>query len=193
MAYTSELAEAERRLARMINSRADSEAAEARADKAERIRADDARCQNLMAEFQEDFGAHGVTPPMPRADEWSGQYERRLLRGLQRRLAPDNDLADPSILDVPAPALANFSAMIRKAAADEAFRPSEANLPETVSDPRAKLETFDSNSGARKIEWRAKKSFIHDFSMQPKTVVRIVDPRTQNILFGRPFDKAPAR
>jgi hypothetical protein len=191
MALTRELADAERRLAAMINSRADSEETERLAAKRDRIRADDARCQSLQAEFQEDFRQFGAEPPMPRADEWSGQYEKRLLRGLQRRLSPSSDLADPSLLDVPAPALGNFAQMIRSEAASEAKRPSFDNLPETLDDPRAKLETINPDTGERRIEWRAKRSFIADMSMAPKTVVRIVDPRTQNVLFGAPFDKMP--
>jgi hypothetical protein len=121
MAYTSELAEAERRLAKMIGARADSEEREARTDKAERVRRDDLRCRDLAAEFQSDFAAFGVEPPMPRADEWSNEYQKRLLRGLQRRLSPDSDLADPSLLDVPPAVLTNFAQMIRAESAREAY------------------------------------------------------------------------
>ena len=54
MSLTAELAEAERRLAAMICRRADDEDAQARADHAERVRADDIRCRGLMAEYQSD-------------------------------------------------------------------------------------------------------------------------------------------
>ena len=194
MGITSELADAERRLARMINHRADSEAAEARADHAARVRADDARCATLRGEYQQDFAAHGLEVPMARSDEWSGQLERRLLKNLQRRLSPSSDLAAPNLLDgVPGNAMGNFRDMIHGEAGREAYKPSHDNLPLTVDDARAKFETVDPNSGARKIEWRAQESFIKQMSQPPFTVVRIVDPRTQNVLFGRPFDKAPAR
>jgi hypothetical protein len=188
MSVTSELAEAERRLARMINHRADSEAAEARADKAERIRRDDLRCRDLAAEFQSDFAAFGVEPPMPRADEWSNEYQKRLLRGLQRRLSPDSDLADSSLLDVPPAALTNFAQMIRSEAAKEAYRPSPANLPESVDDPRARVERTDSNTGARKIEYQARRSFIADLSQTPMRVLRFVG-KGGEILLGPPMDK----
>jgi hypothetical protein len=114
-----ELQAAERRLAQMINARADSEERERRADasaRAERIRVDDLRCKDLMAEFQPDYARHGCEPPMARSDEWSNQYEVRLLKGLQRRLSPDSD---------------------------------------------------------------------------PKRVLRICDPRTRTVLWGRPFDRMP--
>jgi hypothetical protein len=188
MSVTSELAEAERRLARMIGARADAEEREARADKAERVRRDDLKCRDLAAEYQSDFAAFGVTPPMARSDEWSGQFEKRLLRGLQRRLSPDSKLADPSILDVPAPALANFATMIRAEASREAFRPSEANLPESVDDPRAKVERVDSNTGERRIEYQARRSFIKDLSMEPLRVLRFVG-KGGEILFGPPVAK----
>ena len=61
MSITSDLAYAEKRLAALINSRADSEEREARADRAERVRADDARCADLAASYQEDYAAHGVS------------------------------------------------------------------------------------------------------------------------------------
>ncbi len=85
MSLTAELEAAERRLAAMVRRRADAEEAEARADERERVRADDLRCRDLAADYQPDYQAFGVTPPMPRADEWATQYERRLLRGLQPR------------------------------------------------------------------------------------------------------------
>jgi hypothetical protein len=188
MAYTSELAEAERRLAKMIGARADSEEREARTDKAERVRRDDLHCRDLAAEFQSDFAAFGVEPPMPRADEWSNEYQKRLLRGLQRRLSPDSDLADPSLLDVPPAALTNFAQMIRAESAREAYRPSPANLPESVDDPRARVERTDSNTGARKIEYQARRSFIADLSQTPMRVLRFVG-KGGEILFGPPMDK----
>ena len=68
--------------------------AERTATKRDRVRADDARCADLAASNQADYAAHGVTPPLPNADEWSAGYEKRLLLGLQRRLSPDSKLAD---------------------------------------------------------------------------------------------------
>lgn len=185
---SAELEAAERRLARMINSRADSEEAERTATKRDRVRADDARCADLAASYQADYAAHGVTPPLPNADEWSAGYEKRLLRGLQRRLSPDSKLADSSILDVPPAALTNFSQMIRAEAAREAYRPSLANLPESVDDPRARVERVDANTGERKIEYQARRSFIRDLSMEPLKVLRFVG-KGGEILFGPPMDR----
>ena len=187
MSVTSELADAERRLARMINHRADSEAAEARADQAARVRADDARCASLRGEYQQDFAAHGIEVPMARSDEWSGQFEKRLLRGLQRRLSPSSELADLRLLDeVPSNALPNFREMIRSEASREAFRPSRDNLPLTVDDPRAKVERIDANTGHRQIEWQAQESFIKQMNAPAQRVLRFIG-KGGDVIFGPPF------
>ena len=192
MAYTQELEQAERRLARMINSRADSDEASARADKAERVRRDDAKCQSLMAEFQEDFRQFGTEPPLVRSDEWSDAYQVRLLKNLQRRLSPSSDLASPRLLDniPPGPALQNFTQMIRSEARNEAPRPSFDNLPENLDDPRSRLETTDPDTGHRRIEWRAKRSFIADMSQTPQRVLRFLG-KNGDVIFGPGFDRAP--
>ena len=112
MSRTSALEAGERRLAAMIHRRADAEEAQARADQRERVRRDDQKCVALAAEYQPDFAAFGASPPLARADEWSSDYERRLLRGLQRRLPPRSELADPTMLDgLPSKALENFARM----------------------------------------------------------------------------------
>ena len=187
-----ELQAAERRLAQMINRRADSDEAETRADQRERVRADDARCASLQAEYQSDYAAFGLEPPLMRSDEWSGQFERRLLKGLQRRLSPSSKLAAPDLLDeVPSSALGNFRSMIRSEASREAFRPSRDNLPLTVDDPRARVERVDADTGHRQIEWQAQQSFIKQMNHPAQRVMRFCDPRTQNVLWGKPFDRLP--
>ncbi len=193
MGYNASLADAEKRLARMVHRRADDEEAERRSEARERVRQDDARCQSLAAEFQQDFAAFGFEPPMARADEWADDYHRRLLRGLQRRLPPRTELADPTMLDgVPdGPALANFASMVRAAAADEAFRPSPANMADSLDDPRSKRETIDPDTNQRRIEYYAKRSFIEDLSRKGRRVLRIIDPVRGTVLSGPPFSRVP--
>jgi hypothetical protein len=153
MSMTDELAKAERRLAEMVNARADSEERERSRDKAERVRLDDLRCKDLAAEYQQDYAAHNATPPLIRSDEWSSDYERRLLRGLQRRLSPRSDLADPTLFnEIHGKAFENFAGMVRQEAAKEAHTPSPENLPESVSDPRAARERVD-DMGRRTVEF----------------------------------------
>jgi hypothetical protein len=188
MAVTDELARAERRLAEMVNARADSEARERSRDKAERVRLDDLRCKDLAAEYQQDYAAHNATPPLIRSDEWSSDYHRRLLRGLQRRLSPRSDLADPTLFnEISGKTFENFAGMVRQEAAKEAHTPAE-NLPESVSDPRAMRERTD-DMGRRTIEFHAKRSFIADMSQEPQKVLRIMNQRTGDILYGPPMPR----
>jgi hypothetical protein len=192
MSLTAALADAERRLAAMINRKADADEAEARADALARSRADDAKCQSLAADYQGDYAAHGVEPPMPRADESARAYEKRLLNGLQRRLAPRNEFADSTMLEGASPALFDkIGELIRGEAAKEAERPSFENLADSVDDPRAMRETVDAATGQRKIEWLAKTSFIKDMNRSGMRVHRIVDPTTQRVLFGPDFAQQP--
>ena len=153
----------------MINSRADSEERERSRNKAERVRADDLKCKDLAAEYQSDYAAHNATPPLIRSDEWSDDYHRRLLRGLQRRLSPRSDLADPTLFnEIKGGVLANFARMVREEAAKEAHTPSPENLPESVHDPRALRERTD-EMGRRTIEFHAKKkSFISELNRAPQ-------------------------
>jgi len=184
MSMTASLADAERRLARLIHRAADEEDEQRRAANRERVRADDAKCASL---------AGGLEPPMARSDEWSSDYERRLVRGLQRRLPPRSELADPIMLDgVPdGKAFENFATSIRSAAASEADRPSFDNRPDSVDDPRARRERADPETGARTIEWIAKRSFISDLSRPGLRVARLLDPVSGRVLYGRAFEKAP--
>ena len=124
MSMTAALEAAERRLVALINRQADEEEEARRADDRERVRADDLRCRDLAAEFQEDYAAHGATPPLVHGDEWASDYHRRLLRGLQRRLSPRSDLADPHLLDeVTGRVLKNMGDMIRAEAGSKGALP----------------------------------------------------------------------
>ena len=124
---------------------------------------------------------------MARSDEWSGQFERRLLRGLQRRLSPSSDLAAPRLLDeIPSNAFGNFREMIRGEAANEARRPSHDNLPLTVDDPRAKVERVDANTGHRTIEWQAQQSFVKQMNAPAQRVMRFIG-KGGDVIFGPPF------
>ena len=185
MSLASELERAERRLAALVNSRADAEEAQVRADKAERVRRDDLRCKDLAAEFQNEYAAHGVTPPLARADEWASDYHRRLVSGLQRRLSPRSTLADPAILQVQGQAFENFAKMIRDEAAREAYRPSPENLPASVHDPRAMRERVDSETGQRKTEFNARESFIKGLSQTGRKVSAFMTNRGP-VVVGQP-------
>jgi hypothetical protein len=186
MSMTAELEAAERKLAAMVNRRYAEEESERRADKAERVRADDLRCRDLAAEYQPDYQAFGVTPPMPRADEWASDFERRLVRGLQRRLSPRSDYADSTMLDGLSPkTFDNIAKMVRDEAAREAAQPSLENLPASVYDPRARIERTDSDTGERKIEFRARESFIRELSSPGRKVAMFLTDRGPVVMTPR--------
>ena len=182
---TEELRQAEKKLARMIEARADSEAAEARSDRAERIRADDLKCRDLAAEFQQDYAAHGVSPPLPGGNEWSDDYERRLVKGLQRRLSPRSSYADDSMLNgLKGKAFDNIARTIRDEAAMEAASPCMENLPGKRLRSGAMIDRTDA-LGQRRIEFRA--NLLHQGNDAPaQRVVRFVG-KGGDVIFGPPF------
>lgn len=47
------------------------------------------RKQELQGRYDEVFEAHNLATPMPRADELSSQYHRRLLRTICRNILPN--------------------------------------------------------------------------------------------------------
>lgn len=135
-----------------------------------------------------DYAAHGATPPLIRGDEWSDDYHRRLLRGLQRRLSPKSELADPTLFnEIKGGVLANFARMVREDAAREAHTPSPENLPESVHDPRAMRERTD-DMGRRTIEFHAKKSFISELNRAPQHVLRLVG-KGGEVIWGQPWSR----
>jgi hypothetical protein len=170
--------EEEAALKRDDAARADADAAQARAD--------DLRCRELAAEFQSDYAAFSCEPPMVRGDEWASDYHCRLLRGLQRRLSPRNDYAHPALLDgLSGRAFDNLAGIIRAEAAREAASPSFENLPpsgELISRNRV-----DSATGERSVEWFGKRSFIADMGRPGRKVLRLCNPKTGDVLLGRPF------
>jgi len=185
MARNNSLAYAEERLAALVHRRADEEDAERRADQREKVRRDDLKCQALMAEFQPDYQAFNATPPPARADEWASDFEKRLLRGLQRRLAPSHELNDPHLLDqATGRVLENMGGMARAAAAAEA-----ENLPA----PGEFLERVrvDEMTGQKRIEFYGRESFIRDMNRSGRRVARLMDPTLGKVLIGAPYPTMP--
>ena len=92
MSMTAELQAAERRLAAMVNRRADAEEAQARAEAAERMmaerqraREDAERRREYQVRYADAFAAFGSLPPAPVEDERPGEYRARLFEHLRRR------------------------------------------------------------------------------------------------------------
>jgi hypothetical protein len=196
MAYTEELARAERRLAAMIDKRVADEEAQRRADAAERRAADAAqaredaeRRRQYQVKYADAYQSFGVDPPAPVDDEAPGAFRSRLFDGLARKLPSGHDLAGIRADDLPSgPARVNFEQMLLQAAVAEGAAPSPENLPRDGS--MVTRVRVDPDTGLKKTEFFGTRSFIHDLSMTPLKVLRFVG-KGGKILWGQPFDEMP--
>jgi hypothetical protein len=196
MAYIEELQQAERRLSAMINARAEREELQLREDRAECMRAereqareDAERRREIQARYADSFSAFGTLVPPPLDNERPGRYRQRLFDSLQHKLPPNHDLAMVRSDELSsAPARRNFEQMLLEAAVAEGDKPSFANLPRDGS-MVTRVRT-DPDSGHKRTEYYGRRSFIHDLSMEPKRVVRIVDPKSQKVIWGPEFPSA---
>jgi hypothetical protein len=164
---------------------------------AEREEARRARMRDAMHErteiasrYDSAFRAFGSEVPAPVDDEAPSRYRARLYNRLARRLPPDHKLASVRADDISAQpiVLDRFEEMLITAAKAEGERPSQENLPtngEMIS--RARV---DGDTGAKVTEWFGKQSFVKDFTRPGRKVVRIVDPRSGNAIWGAPFSRA---
>jgi hypothetical protein len=176
MALTSELEAAERRLARMVNRRADLEEEQARADAVARerelvaqVRDAAERRRQYQARYADAFAAFGSQPPAPIEDERPGQYRQRLYEHLRRKLPDGHELATVRADEIPAgrPA-AEFERMLLEAAKAEGEQPSPNNLPRDGSMiSRARV---DPDSGLKKTEYFGRESFIKSMGREAKRV-----------------------
>lgn len=192
MSMTSELQRAEKRLAAMIDRRADAEEAQARAaaaaaaqERRDRIRRDMERCQAHQHRYDNVFTKFGKRAPMALADNAPPDYRRKLYALAQTMLPSGHSLADLDPMELDGSAIVPFEKLLFEALEAEAEAPTGDNMPETLDDPRAKLERMDSDTGERRIEWRAKRSFIHDLSRPGRKVSMFLTNRGPVIMTPR--------
>jgi hypothetical protein len=171
------------------------EAVEARMD-AEREDARRQRMRDAMherteiaARYDSAFRSFGTTVPEPADDEPVAAYRRRLFNRLARKLAPDHELSSIRADDLGGQAIVldNFERMLLDAAKVEGERPSVENLP---ADGSMVMRTRTDDMNGKSIEWFGKRSFIADMGGPGRPVERIVDRRTGNAIWGRPFSQA---
>ena len=165
------------------------DAADQRRADAQQAREDVERRRMIVSKFDDAFAAFSTETPQARDDEAPGDYRRRLFERLRRRLPDSHDLANIRANELPSgQAYLNFERMIIDAAKAEGERPSFDNLPpsgELISRTRT-----DEDSGAKATHWYGRESFIKELGRPAHKVVRVCDPRTQNILWGAPFSRA---
>jgi hypothetical protein len=177
MSLSAEFQRAELRLAEMVNRRADAEEAQARADSAaeaqerrDRIRRDAERCSAHQERYDNVFTKFGKRAPMALADDEPPTYRRQLFGLGQTMLPSDHWLAKVDPMEIDGKVIAPLEQMLIEALEAENENPSVENLPETVADSRARIEKIDPETNERRIEWRARESFIKELSRPGRKV-----------------------
>ena len=174
---------------------ADREAEQARADasledaRRAKMRQAAEQRREIQAVYADSFAAFGTEVPPPIDDEPVGRYRARLFNRLVRRLPQNHEWSSTRADDIPAgPAMDNIEALVIKAALLEGQRPSQENLPpsgELISRNRV-----DSATGERSVEWFGTESFIKGFTRPGRQVERIVDRRSNSVIWGKPLSQA---
>jgi hypothetical protein len=156
---------------------------------AQQAREDAERRRMIVAKFDDAFASFSTETPQAREDEAPGDYRRRLFERLRRRLPDSHDLANIRADELPSgqPYL-NFERLIIDAAKAEGERPSFDNLPPS-GELISRIRT-DEDTGAKATHWYGRESFIKELGRPAHKVMRVCDPRTQNILWGAPFSRA---
>jgi hypothetical protein len=187
-AITGHLAE---RSARELREwkRADSAAEDWRRDQM-RKHAD--RCNQHQVRYDSMFEPFGKRAPQPEADAYPPTYRRDLFRVGQSMLPSDHDLTgfDPEDLD--GAVIIPMEEKLFEALRQQAAEPTGDNLPENPDDPRARREVRD-DSGRVTVVYKAKNSFIKYMPSHAQRVLRLMNPKTGQVLFGPPFPMMPGR
>jgi hypothetical protein len=154
---------------------------------AAQARADAERRRECQARFDPAFAAFGMQTPQAVADESPGQYRRRLFEHLRRKLPDGHEWASVRADDIPVSARATIEALVIDAAKAEGERPSTENLPDTGMIMRTRT---DADTGTKYNEFYGRESFIAQMGRSGRRVAKIVDPRSQAVIWGRNFDQA---
>jgi len=200
MPTTNELAAAEKRLAEMINRRADAEQSEIDADQRSQEMRDAEKRTDLQARFEETFSPYGERAPAPVADESVPSYHKRLLRTAQRKLSVADDRVIPGttsmtvgdVAKVPVGELTRstreaIDPLIHQAASMQAKAPHVSTLP--PAGEFVERHVVDDMTGVRTTEFHGRESFIKGMSRPGRRVLRLVDPNTGAVLLGEPYSK----
>jgi hypothetical protein len=148
-------------------------------------------CVRHQSRYDGAYRALGTSGAPARDEgEYPGDYRRRLMRGLQDKLPSDHPWAgvDPDELDKSA--IGPVEQQVIDAAQQEAESPSPELLPR--DDSLIARTRTDPQSGGRVTTFYGRRSFIADMGRPGRKVVRICDPDTQRVLWGRPFSTPSA-
>lgn len=144
--------------------------------------------REIQATYSDAYRSFGSECPTSVDDELPSAYRRRLFERLRRKLPSGHRLADVRADDLGSQPVVfdNFEAMLLQAAAAEGAAPSEENLP---SDGSMVVRTRSDDAGGKITEFFGRRSYIADMGQPGRRVLRIVNPKTGDVLLGRAFDR----
>jgi hypothetical protein len=182
------------RLDSILDQRLQREEQALAADNAEREAArrqrqrDNAEQRRMIgAVYADAFASFGVEVPAPADDEAPARYRVRLFNRLARKLPEGHEWSSTRADDLPlGPAMDNIEQLVLNAAKAEGEKPSYANLP---SDGSLIARTRVSDMGEKSVEYYGRRSFIADLGRPAQQVVRLLNPRTSEVLMGPAFPR----
>jgi hypothetical protein len=160
---------AKRDLQRWRNDDADMEQ-----ERRDRVRRYDEDCARHQAKYDAAYEKWGMQTPQRVADEYPGDYRRRLFRGLQDRLPIGHKLADMDPGEMDTPLIEAFEPQLLKEVGDEGENPTGSNLPRDVFDPRARRDVFDDSLGRKVTVYKARESFIKSLGRPGRKLAAIL-------------------
>jgi hypothetical protein len=143
----------------------------------------------IASRYADAFASFGTEVPAPVDDEAPSRYRARLYNRLARRLPSGHELADVRADDLGSQpiVLDNFEAMLLRAARAEGERPSVENLP---ADGSMVMRTRTDDTNAKFNEFFGRRSFIADMGRPGRPVERIIDRRSNSVIWGKPLGQA---
>ena len=183
------------RLDAIINRRVSEEEAALKRDDAareetrrQRQQANSEARREVAERYTDSFRSFGVEVPMALDDEPVARYRARLFNRLVRRLPEGHEWGGVRADDVPVgQALDVVERLVIEASKREGERPSASNLPDIGEVVRTRIDPM---TNERSIEFFSKRSFIADMGRPGRRVLRFLNPRTGDVLFGPAFDRA---
>jgi hypothetical protein len=141
----------------------------------------------IASRYADAFQSFGTEVPAPVDDEPVAAFRKRLFNRLARRLPSSHELSEIRADDLGGQAIVldNFERMLLDAAKAEGARPSIDNLPRDGS--LIMRHRSDSATNERMTEFFGRESFIKSMGRPGRPVERIVDRKTGNAIWGRPF------
>jgi hypothetical protein len=173
---------------RREKDRLEREIAEEQEAARDQARADAWRNREIGAFYDDAFRSFGVETPPPVDDERPGNYRHRLYERLRRKLPNHHSLADVRGDELHGVAFVNFEKMLLEAAKAEGERPSVENMPDDGT--IVMRVRSDANTGGKYNEFWGKTSFIKEMGRPGRKVAAIIDRRTGQAIWGRPFPAA---